>query len=573
MLTLFDFPVISAIVFTPIVAGVIILFMDGEKRDLIRGVAISAAVVALSLSAIVFFSYNAQVKRLTESQAALDARTPHYGTQMFADGLAFEERYSWLDTLGISYHVAVDGLSAPMVLLTGMVAVAGVLISWKINERTREFMAFFMFLVAGVYGVFVAVDMFLLFFFYELAIFPMYILIATWGWVKLREYASMKLTLYILIGSVVAMIGVIAMVFVADDFFRGAEGAALLAEAKAAGAIPETAGSFSFDMVQLTLAAEGGAFSQLGYLGNETLSFARLWFPLIFLGFAVLAGVFPFHNWSPDGHVAAPTAVSMIHAGVLMKLGAYAALRSGVQLLPSGAQTHLPWIILLTIINVVYGALIAFRQRDFKYVIGFSSVSHMGLVSMGFATMNVTGMSGAGLQMFSHGAMTALFFGCVGMVYDRAHTRDIPSLGGFVKRMPWVAVAFIVGGLTSMGMPGLSGFIAEFPIFQGMWQASDVITLQFGSFTIRHYYSIIVVLAALGIVITAAYVLRVTSQVFFGEFNKERYHDVGDIAITDRAVLLLLGIPLIVLGMYPAIMAPMIESGVQPLITILGGGA
>ena len=344
-------------------------------------------------------------------------------------------------------------------------------------------------------------------------------------------------------------------------------------EAKAAGAIPETAGSFSFDMVQLTLAAEGGAFSQLGYLGNETLSFARLWFPLIFLGFAVLAGVFPFHNWSPDGHVAAPTAVSMIHAGVLMKLGAYAALRSGVQLLPSGAQTHLPWIILLTIINVVYGALIAFRQRDFKYVIGFSSVSHMGLVSMGFATMNVTGMSGAGLQMFSHGAMTALFFGCVGMVYDRAHTRDIPSLGGFVKRMPWVAVAFIVGGLTSMGMPGLSGFIAEFPIFQGMWQASDAITLQFGSFTIRHYYSIIVVLAALGIVITAAYVLRVTSQVFFGEFNKERYHDVGDIAITDRAVLLLLGIPLIVLGMYPAIMAPMIESGVQPLITILGGGA
>ncbi len=573
MLILFDFPVISAIVFTPIVAGVIILLMDGEKRDLIRGVAISAAVVALSLSAIVFFSYNAQVKRLTESQAALDARTPHYGTQMFADGLAFEERYSWLDTLGISYHVAVDGLSAPMVLLTGMVAVAGVLISWKINERTREFMAFFMFLVAGVYGVFVAVDMFLLFFFYELAIFPMYILIATWGWVKLREYASMKLTLYILIGSVVAMIGVIAMVFVADDFFRGAEGAALLAEAKAAGAIPETAGSFSFDMVQLTLAAEGGAFSQLGYLGNETLSFARLWFPLIFLGFAVLAGIFPFHNWSPDGHVAAPTAVSMIHAGVLMKLGAYAALRSGVQLLPSGAQTHLPWIILLTIINVVYGALIAFRQRDFKYVIGFSSVSHMGLVSMGFATMNVTGMSGAGLQMFSHGAMTALFFGCVGMVYDRAHTRDIPSLGGFVKRMPWVAVAFIVGGLTSMGMPGLSGFIAEFPIFQGMWQASDAITLQFGSFTIRHYYSIIVVLAALGIVITAAYVLRVTSQVFFGEFNKERYHDVGDIAITDRAVLLLLGIPLIVLGMYPAIMAPMIESGVQPLITILGGGA
>lgn len=571
-MTLLDFPVISAIVFTPIFAGVIILLINGEKRDLIRGVAISAAVVALVLSAIVYFSYSSQVDQISVEQNTIETETSYSSTQMFANGLAFEERYTWLGSLGISYHVAVDGLSAPMVLLTGMVAVAGVLISWNIDERTREFMAFFMFLVAGVYGVFVAVDMFLLFFFYELAIFPMYILIATWGWVKLREYASMKLTLYILIGSVVALIGVIAMVFVADDFFRSEEGATLIHEAKAAGVIPEDSDSFSFDMVQLTLAAEGGSFSKLGYAGSESLSFARLWFPLIFLGFAVLAGVFPFHNWSPDGHVAAPTAVSMIHAGVLMKLGAYAALRSGVQLLPTGAQTHLPWIVLLTIINVVYGALIAFRQRDFKYVIGFSSVSHMGLVSMGFATMNVTGMSGAGLQMFSHGAMTALFFGCVGMVYDRAHTRDIPSLGGFVQRMPWVAVAFIVGGLTSMGMPGLSGFIAEFPIFQGMWQASDAISLQFGSFSISHYYSIIVILAALGIVITAAYVLRVTSQVFFGEFDQVRYHDVGDITVTDRAVLLLLGIPLIVLGMYPAIMAPMIETGVFPVISILGGG-
>ena len=572
MLNVFDLPIISAIVFTPIVAGIIILLMDGERRDMIRGVAISAAVAVLALSALVYLSYNAEVDTLHKNQSAMEANSPLAGTQMFTEGLAFEEQYTWLGALGISYHVAVDGLSAPMVLLTGMVAVAGVLISWNINDRTREFMAFFMFLVAGVYGVFVAVDMFLLFFFYELAIFPMYILIATWGWVQLREYASMKLTLYILVGSVIALIGVIAMVFMADQFFRGAEGAALLMEAKAAGAIPETAGSFSFDMVQLTLAAEGGAFRQLGYLGVESLSFARLWFPLIFLGFAVLAGVFPFHNWSPDGHVAAPTAVSMIHAGVLMKLGAYAALRSGVQLLPSGAQAHLPWIVFLTIINVVYGALIAFRQRDFKYVIGFSSVSHMGLVSMGFATMNVTGMSGAGLQMFSHGAMTALFFGCVGMVYDRAHTRDIPSLGGFVKRMPWVAIAFIVGGLTSMGMPGLSGFIAEFPIFQGMWEASDSIGLQLGGFSVSNYYSIIVVLAVLGIVITAAYVLRVTSQVFFGEFNAERYQDVGDITVTDRAVLLLLGLPLIALGIAPSIMAPMIETGVRPVIAILTGG-
>jgi NADH-quinone oxidoreductase subunit M len=304
----------------------------------------------------------------------------------------------------------------------------------------------------------------------------------------------------------------------------------------------------------------------------DTLTFAKFWFPFIFIGFASLAGIFPLHNWSPDGHVAAPTAVSMIHAGVLMKLGAYAALRTSVQLLPEGAEVHLPWIVFLTLINVVYGALIAFRQRDFKYVIGFSSVSHMGLVSMGWATMNLTGMTGAGLQMFSHGAMTALFFGCVGMVYDRAHTRDIPSLGGFMKRMPWVGVAFIVGGLTSMGMPGLSGFVAEFPIFQGMWEASDQIVLMIGGFELTNYYSIIVIIAALGIVVTAAYVLRVTGQVFFGEFDAEKYSDVGDIAITDRVILLLLGVPLIILGIYPQIMQPMISEGLKPIVAMLTGG-
>jgi NADH-quinone oxidoreductase subunit M len=261
----------------------------------------------------------------------------------------------------------------------------------------------------------------------------------------------------------------------------------------------------------------------------------------------------------------------MIHAGVLMKLGAYAALRCGVQLMPEGAQAHLPWIVFLTLVNVVYGAFIAFRQRDFKYVIGFSSVSHMGLVSMGWASMNVIGMTGAGLQMFSHGAMTALFFGCVGMVYDRAHTRDIPSLGGFIKKMPWVGFAFIVGGLASMGMPGLSGFIAEFPIFMGMWAASDSITLQIGGFTLSNYYSVMVILSALAIVITAAYVLRVTSQVFFGEFDAEKYPDVGDIAITDRVILLLLGVPLILVGMMPFLMAPMVQAGVNPVVAMLGG--
>lgn len=572
---MFTFPVLTAIIFIPIVAAVIILFMNPNQRDLIRGTALSTALVLLGLSAFVYFSYNGEVTRaggLLEAQEELMVNGGDLvASQMFKDGLRFEEKYTWVDSLGISYHVAIDGLSAPMVLLTGMVAVAGVLISWNIADRIREFMAFFLLLVAGVYGVFVAVDLFLLFFFYELAIFPMYLLIAGWGWVKLREYAAMKLTLYILIGSVIAFVGAIAMVLTASNFFASEEGALIFAQAQQSGLISTTAPTFSFDIVQLTIAAEAGAFNALGYFGVETLTFATFWFPLIFIGFAVLAGVFPFHNWSPDGHVAAPTAVSMIHAGVLMKLGAYAALRCGVQLMPEGAQAHLPWIVFLTLVNVVYGAFIAFRQRDFKYVIGFSSVSHMGLVSMGWASMNVIGMTGAGLQMFSHGAMTALFFGCVGMVYDRAHTRDIPSLGGFIKKMPWVGFAFIIGGLTSMGMPGLSGFIAEFPIFMGMWAASNDITLQLGSFTFSNYYSVLVILAALAIVITAAYVLRVTSQVFFGEFDAEKYPDVGDIALTDRVILLLLGVPLILIGMMPFLMAPMVQAGVSPVVAMLGG--
>ncbi len=564
--------ILSLIVFIPVVVGVILLFLPPENKQTIRVIALMTAFTVLGLSAVTYVNYLTNADQLSAELAAIEqAAEPGYATAMFAHQLTQVERYQWVEGLGISYHVGVDGLSAPMVLLTGMVAVTGVLISWRIQEQTREFMSFFLLLVAGVYGVFISLDLFALFFFYELALFPMYILIAGWGWVKLRQYAAMKLTLYILVGSVFSLVGVIAMVISANTFFQTPDGAALLQAAIANGTLPEDSGTFSFSIVQIMLAAEGGAYTQAGFLGIDSLTFAKLWFPFVFIGFAVLAGVFPFHNWSPDGHVAAPTAVSMIHAGVLMKLGAFAALRVGVQLLPSGAQVHLPWIVFLTLINVVLGAFIAFRQRDFKYVIGFSSVSHMGLVSMGWASMNILGMTGAGLQMFSHGAMTALFFGCVGMVYDRAHTRDIPSLGGFIHKMPWVGLAFVVGGLTSMGMPGFSGFVAEYPIFMGLFSASERITLQIGAFTLSNYYAWIAIIAVLGIVITAAYVLRVAHQVFFGTFDAELYPDVGNIAWSDRIVLLLLAVPLMVLGLYPDIMAPMITVGLTPIIAILGG--
>ena len=527
--------VLTGILLIPLISAILILLLPREKKEEARIIAAMATGIVLLLALGVFFGYSID-----------DANAAHDNGQTY---FAYEDHVKWIESIGVSWHLGVDGISAPMVLLTALAGFTGVLISWGIEDRPREFMAFFLLLVAGVLGVFMAVDLFVLFFFYELAIFPMYFLIVIWGWVKTREYAAMKLTLYILVGSVVALIGMLALYFKAG----------------------QATGVYSFDFVDLHAATKAGVFDGPFSPAWSAATTAKLWFPAIFIGFGVLAGVWPFHNWSPDGHVAAPTAVSMIHAGVLMKLGAFAALRVGVQLLPEGAKVHLPWIVFLTLINVVYGALIAMRQRDFKYVIGFSSVSHMGLVSMGFATMNVTGMTGAGLQMFSHGIMTALFFACVGMVYDRAHTRDIPSLGGFVQKLPWVAVAFIVGGFVSMGMPGLSGFVAEFPIFVGLWDgpnfAPDASWLT-GSFT---YYGLIALVAALGIIITAAYVLRVVGQVFFGEFNRERFPDVSPITIYDKIALAVLVFWLVALGVYPRLMAPMVESGVKPIVSMLGG--
>jgi NADH-quinone oxidoreductase subunit M len=407
-------------------------------------------------------------------------------------------------------------MNLPLVLLTGVVMFTGVLVSWGIDDRPKEFFAFMFILATGVFGVFVALDLFQLFFFYEIAVFPMYLLIAIWGWKVTREYAAMKLTLYLFIGSVIALVGALAMYVVADIQ--------------------------TFDM----LALQEAGFST---------AFQRLWFPFVFFGFAVLGGIFPVHNWSPDGHVAAPTAVSMFHAGVLMKLGAFAALRVGIMLLPDGAKYWAPLILILATINVVYGAFIASVQKDFKYVIGFSSVSHMGLVMLGFATLSLKGITGAGIQMFSHGVMTALFFAVVGMVYDRAHTRDIPKLGGFAKVMPLVAVAFIIGGLVSMGMPGFSGFVAEFPIFMGLWETQPALA----------------VIAAISIVITAGYIMIVIRRVFFGEMPEEFEGHISPITNKDKLVLVMLAAILIVVGVWPRVMAPLVESGAQAVLAVIGG--
>ena len=486
-------PYLSILTLAPIAAGILLLLLPAVKRGLVRGIALGTSIITLLISVIVFFTYDT-----------------------VSAGYQFIEKMHWLPALGISYHMGVDGISAAMELMAGLVVFSGVMVSWRVEDRPREFFAFLMFLAASVFGVFASLDLFQLFFFFELAVFPKYLMIVMWGSPKTREYGGMKLTLYLFLGSIAAFIGVLAIYF--------------------------TSGLGTFNMLELEQAGFG-------------IEFQRAWFPLIFIGFGVLGGLFPFHSWAPDGHVAAPTAVSMLLAGVEMKVGVFAALRAGLMLLPDGMRFWAPLILILATINVVYGAFIAMIQKDFKYVIGFSSVSHMGLVFIGFATLTREGLTGAGLQMFSHGIMTALFFAVVGMVYDRAHTRDIWELGGLFRYMPLAMLGFVIAGLVSMGMPGFSGFIAEMPIYLGAWKT----------------YPVVAIVSAVSIVVTAAYILLVVRRVFFGETPEGIRTGLMDISIMDKIVVVMLSLILIIIGLFPSVLVPWIEAGVRHILVLTGG--
>jgi NADH-quinone oxidoreductase subunit M len=375
-------------------------------------------------------------------------------------------RVPWIRSLGIEYHLAADGISLTLVLLAGIAAVVGILFSWNIEHRAKEFFAFYLALIGGVYGVFLSFDAFLLFVFYELAIIPKYFLIAIWGSTR-KEYGAMKLALYSFVGSGMVLIGLVAAYVVA-----GARTTSLL------------------ELSQYPFPA----------------SFQYWAFPLVFVGFAILAGLWPFHTWAPTGHVAAPTAASMLLAGVVMKLGAYGCLRVAMTLFPLGLRAWQNTIAVLAVIGIVYGAMVALTQNDFKFVIGYSSVSHMGFVLLGLMTLSGIGLSGAVLQMFSHGIIAGLLFAVVGrMVYDRAHTRDLNALGEMqlAKALPFAAVTFVVAGVASMGLPGFSGFVAELQVLIGAWQAFP--TLAVG--------------AGLGILVGVAYTLRALQKAFFPDVS------------------------------------------------------
>jgi NADH-quinone oxidoreductase subunit M len=477
----------------------VVLLLPAGQAALARWVALGFALAGLSLAIL--------------GAAAVPAAT---GVTTLVD-------VPWIPWLGIRYHLAVDGISVVLVLLTGLAAVAGVLFSWNIEHRVKDFFAFYLALIGGVYGVFLSYDAFLFLFFYEIAIVPKYFLIAIWGSTR-RAYGAMKLALYSFVGSALVLVGLIAAYVMA--------------------------GAHSFDLTELSRQVYPASF--------------QFWaFPVVFIGFGILAGMWPFHTWAPTGHVAAPTGASMLLAGVVMKLGAYGCLRIALMLFPRGAWDW-AWVFsVVAVVGIVYGALIALVQQDFKFVIGYSSVSHMGFVLLGLMSLNALGLAGAVLQMFSHGVIAGLLFGVVGrMVYDRTHTRDLTQLEGFHlhRAMPFAAIVFVLAGCASMGLPGFSGFVAELKVLLGVWQS----------------YPSLVMLSGLGIILAVAYTLRAMQKAFYGQPAPTASpaaagaHALPPITLAEKAGALLLLGSTVAMGLYPQLLLRWIEPGVADVLRALG---
>jgi NADH-quinone oxidoreductase subunit M len=477
---------LSIIVLTPLLASVVLLAVPPGWKTLARVIALVAGLISLAGSIAACLLYDRAV-----------------------GGWQFRESYPWIPGFGVNYSLGADGISLTMLLLTGIIIVTGVFASWTVEHRTKEYLCLLMFLVSGVFGVFVALDLFILFLFFEIAVLPMYLLIGIWGFGR-KAYAAMKLTLYLMLGSAFVLVGILALRYLDPRQ--------------------------TFDMLELS----GGS--------ELDISLQRLLFLAFYFGFGVLAGIFPFHTWSPDGHASAPTAVSMLHAGVLMKLGAYGVIRTCVAMFPDAAPSLMPLVAVIATVNIVYGAFAAMGQTDLKYVIAYSSVSHMGVVMLGIAGMNAVSMNGAVMQMFSHGIMTGLFFALAGIIYEKTHTREVARMGGLVRVMPGIAIAFVIGGLASFGLPLTSGFIAEFLVFAGSFRTYPAITA----------------VAIAGIVVTAVYVLRLVQRVFFGPMSGE-WAGLTDARRTEWVAPVCLSVLLILFGTAPFLLTDLINHGLRAL--------
>jgi NADH-quinone oxidoreductase subunit M len=481
------FPYLTAILLSCVVALLVILFIPEERKMLVKWVSLIFSGITLTLCLVVYVSYDRS-----------------------AGGLQFVEKVLWVKSMGIYYYNAVDGFSLPMLLLTGIVLFTGVLTMWELETRVKEFFALTFLLVAGVFGVFMAMDLFFLFVWYDVSLFPMYPLIAIWGSTR-KEYGAMKLTLYLLAGSALILPGILYLYV--------------------------KSGLNTFDITALMHPGVFTPFQQ------------KFAFILFYLGFGILAGVWPFHTWSPVGHVAAPTSVSMIHAGVLMKLGAFGVLRVGIFLCPQGWQYWAQLMALLATCGIVYGAFVGLAQTDLKYVIGYSSVSHMGVVGLGLATVTVDGLNGAVFQMFAHGVMTALLFSSVGYIYDRTHTKMIPELGGLSKIMPVASGFFIVAALAGIGVPCLASFWAELLVF-------------IASFKV---YPVRGTLAICALVVSALFMLRVVQRTFYGEKN-ERFAHLRDVSFGLGLPRMILVSVIVLFGLYPSLMLDVVQTAAIPLI-------
>lgn len=487
--------ILSLFVVVPVLM-IIALFVCKRIKSLLTVMVIgtSALVILAAILAVLFF----------QERAVSNAE------------MLFISSIKWYAPLNISYTVGVDGISVVMLILSAIIMFAGIFSSWNM-DMAKEYFLWYCLLSVGVFGFFISIDLFTMFLFYEVALIPMYLLIGVWGTGR-KEYSAMKLTLMLMGGSTFLMIGIIGIYYVS--------------------------GATTMNILEIAKL-------------HIPIEYQRWFFPATFLGFGVLGALFPFHTWSPDGHASAPTAVSMLHAGVLMKLGGYGCFRVAIYLMPEAAH-ELGWIFLiLTGISVVYGAFSAVVQTDLKYINAYSSVSHCGLVLFAVLMMNQIAMTGAIMQMLSHGLMTALFFALIGLIYSRTHTRDIREMGGLMKIMPFASVCYVIAGLASLGLPGLSGFVAEMTIFVGSFQHSDL------------FHRILTIIACCSIVITAVYILRTVGKILYGTIQNQHHVGLLDAAWYEKVSLVCLIIAVIFIGIYPLSVYKIINNSLTPIVARL----
>ncbi len=490
-------PILSLTLFIPILGAILIMGLPADKPKAIKYIAAVSTFLSLILSLFVAINYD-----------------------FAAAGMQFVERIPWIADLGVSYALGVDGISIPLLLLTNLIGFSAVYASWNMNTRVKEFFALLLILITGVMGTFVTTDLFIFFLFYEVVVIPIYLLVIMFGSSKrvTKEYAGMKLTIYLLIGSAFLLVGLIAL-FVKSQGLLG---------------FP------SMDIMTL---------AKVDY----PVSFQIFVYALMAVGFGTLLSMFPFHAWSPDGYAGAPTAVSMIHAGVLKKIGGYGLIRIGLFILPLGAKYIAPIIAVLAIGNVVYAAFICLSQKDLKYIVGYSSVSHMGYVLIGIAALNVVSLNGAVMMMFAHGVMAALFFAMIGNLYEKSHTRNVSDFGGLAHQMPKLAFGFMLAGLASLGLPGTVNFIGEFTIFVGAFSV----------------YRVISIIAITGIILTAVYILRTLGDVLFGP-RREEWDQLQDLQGPEMVPLIVLGSAILIGGILPFTVMDLINSGVGQLLAQIG---